>query len=153
MFKKYDIDADASIEVKPMIDTLFATRKVFPDTIKALDMLRQRGVDFVIGSTTDTDSITYFLKENSLVFSRVFTSEDLKVYKPHAKFYNSILKQTGWNVEECLFVGDSIVDDVFGPQSIGMRAVLLDRNGSYDINSEIIPDYVINSLCELAEIL
>ena len=149
MFIKYRVDADAAIEVKPMIEILFANRKMFPDTGNALHMLQQLGVDCVIGSNTDTDSITYFLNENKLSVSKVFTSEDMKVYKPKPQFYDTILKQTGWDKEECLFVGDNLIDDVYGPQSIGMKAVLVDRKKMYSNESKIYPDYIVNSLEEL----
>lgn len=153
MFDRYNIAADATIEVAPMIDTLFATRKVFPETLDTLDNLKQMCIDCVIGSTTDTDSILHFLKHNKLSVSKVFTSEDMKVYKPQPRFYTTIIEQTGWNIDDCLFVGDNIIDDVFGPQSVGMKAALVDRNMKYKNESDIIPDYIISSLSELIEIV
>lgn len=153
MFKKYNVEADAAIEVKPMIDTLFASRKVFPETLDTIEALKKKGVDCVIGSTTDTDSIIHFLEENNLVIANVFTSEEMEVYKPHKRFYNTILERTGWKVEDCLFVGDNIIDDVYGPQSIGMNVALIDRQNVFDKQSDIQPDYIIHSLDELVEIV
>ena len=153
MFKRYGIEADASIEVEPMIKTLFADRRAFADTKETLNKLSQMGIEYVIGSTTDTDSIMYYLELNDLKTDKVFTSEDMKVYKPDPLFYTTILKETGWGADECIFVGDNLTDDVMGPQSVGMKAILLDRANVYTADSKIKPDYVINSLTELSESL
>lgn len=151
MFKRYGIEADASIEVEPMIKTLFADRRAFADTKETLNKLSKMGIEYVIGSTTDTDSIMYYLELNDLKTDKVFTSEDMKVYKPDPLFYTTILKETGWGADECIFVGDNLTDDVMGPQSVGMKAILLDRANVYTADSKIKPDYVINSLTELSE--
>ena len=137
-----------------MIKTLFGERKAFHEVKETLQILRESGIEYAIGSTTDTDSLLYFLKENDLFFERIYTSENMKVYKPEKKFYETILEMSGWNVNECLFIGDNLVDDVAGPQSIGMKAILIDRDGKY-IESEaaIRPDYVIHSLMDIQRIL
>lgn len=153
-FLKYNISADASKEVEPMIRSLFGERHAFPDVTETLRMLDEAGVEYAIGSTTDTDSLQYFLDLNRLTFEHVFTSEDMKVYKPDKRFYERILALSGWNLDECLFVGDNIVDDVKGPKSIGMKAVLLDRKGSFDeAGADVKPDYVIRSLTELEKLI
>ena len=40
-----------------------------------------------------------------------------------------------------------------GPQAIGMKAVLLDRKGKFDKDSDIKPDYIITTLTELLQIV
>ena len=149
LFKRYGIQADPRVEVGPMIDSLFATRPLFPDVRKTLDELDQRGIDYAIASTTDTDSLLHYLKEAELSVPLVFTSEDLQIYKPDPRFYQTILDRTGWDVSECLFVGDSPEDDVFGPAAVGMPAILLDRKGSH----QDFPHPRIGSLTKLTEYL
>ncbi|MBR1598948.1 MAG: HAD family hydrolase [Lachnospiraceae bacterium] len=151
MFLKYGIKADASKEVEPMIRTLFSQRIVFPETRELLHGLDDKGVEYAIGSTTDTDSILHYLSLNKLNIKKIYTSEDMQVYKPNPLFYTTILKSCGWNVDECIFVGDNLIDDIKGPQSIGMKTVLIDRNRKYRA-SDVMPDYVINSLLELNDI-
>ena len=149
-FVQYGIAADASKEVKPMIRSLFAERFVFSDVHETLAKLASENVDIAIGSTTDTDSLLYYLKLNQLSFSHIYTSENMQVYKPDIKFYKTILSRSGWLAENCLFVGDSYIDDVCGPQKVGMKTVLLDRKALYK-DSELLPrpDFVIHSLLEL----
>ena len=144
---------DAEMAVKPMIDTLFGKRDAFPETIETLKILDNMGIQYAIGSTTDTDSLMHFLDINGMKIANVFTSEDLRMYKPSPEFYRAILQKMGWDVSESLFVGDNLVDDVAGPKAIGMKAVLLDRNETYPMNTEIKPDFVISSLIELIPIV
>lgn len=151
-FAQYGIAADASKEVKPMIRSLFAERLVFPDVHEALERLEN--VDIAIGSTTDTDSLLYYLELNHLSFSHIYTSENMQVYKPDEKFYKTILRRSGWLAEECLFVGDSYLDDVCGPKKVGMKTVLLDRKKLYkDTERSPQPDFVIHSLLELVNVM
>lgn len=151
-FAQYGIAADASKEVKPMIRSLFAERLVFPDVHEALERLEN--VDIAIGSTTDTDSLLYYLELNHLSFSQIFTSENMQVYKPDEEIYKTILRRSGWLAEECLFVGDSYMDDVCGPQKVGMKTVLLDRKALYkDTERSPQPDFVIHSLLELVNVM
>ena len=150
MFAGYGIAADASVEVKPMIETLFSDRRVFADVKETLEKLAHKGIEYAIGSTTDTDSLLYYLKLNDLKFDRIYTSEDMKVYKPDPLFYKEILSRSGWKAEGCLFVGDSYVDDVCGPWKVGMKTALIDRKGTFHINETgRKPDYVIRTLLEL----
>ena len=83
----------------------------------------------------------------------VFTSEDLRVYKPYPLFYKTILQKMEWDVSESIFVGDNLIDDVAGPKAVGMKAILIDRNDKFSENSIIKPDYVITSLKELVTIV
>ena len=61
MFAYNGVKADAEIEVLPMTEILFGERKVFPDTVEALEMLDEMDIDYAIGSTTDTDSLMHMI--------------------------------------------------------------------------------------------
>lgn len=153
-FGKYGIIADEKIEVKPMIESLFSERSIFEDVETVLQKLSEIGIDYAIGSTTDTDSIKYHLQLNELKINQVFTSEDMKVYKPKEEFYSIIIQKTRWDASECMFVGDSYEDDVCGPKSVGMKTALLDRKGTYNKSLfSLQPDYIIHNLYELIQIL
>lgn len=153
-FAQYGIEADAAKEVKPMIRSLFAERIVFPDVHEAIERLTKENVDIAIGSTTDTDSLLYYLELNHLSFSNIYTSEKMQVYKPDEKFYKTILHRSGWLAEECLFVGDSYLEDVCGPKKVGMKTVLLDRKALYKATERSPqPDFVIHSLLELENVM
>ena len=161
LFEKYGIKKDGRLEVKPYIDMLFGDRKIFPDAASCIGELKAMGLDVVVGSTTDNDVLKHHIDMYGLSFMDCFTSEDFRVYKPDPVFYRSILEKTGWEPFECLFVGDSLGDDVFGPKAEGMKAVWLNRKGksygdafkSSKVKKEYPPDAVITSLSELPDLV
>ena len=161
LFGKYGIAADGYAEVKPYIDMLFGDRKIFSDAKKCIEDLEAMGLDVVVGSTTDNDVLEHHINMYGLRFDDLFTSEDFRVYKPHPEFYRSILEKTGWTAEECLFIGDSLGDDVFGPRALGMHAIWLNRKGkaygdafkSDSIEKEYPPDIIVMSLSEVPELV
>ncbi len=56
----------------------------------------------------------------------------------------------GVSAKEALFIGDSYVDDVWGPMQIGMKAILVDRKHSFlDIGKVVLPSRVVCSLEEI----
>lgn len=50
--------------------------------------------------------------------------------------------------KEVLFVGDSLIDDVLGPQKLGIKTCWLNRK-NLKIDHEIRPDFIVNNLNEL----
>lgn len=148
LFDQYGITEDAKVQIKPMIDSLY-NRRVFEDTIPAIQKLQTK-YNLAIGSTSDTEPLIYNMKLNQLEIDQVFTSEMLKAYKPTPEFFKKILDQLEWQVEETIYVGDSLLDDIQGPKGIGMKAILLDRNNRY-LNQilESEPDMIISSLADL----
>ena len=51
--------------------------------------------------------------------------------KPHDSIFRALLARLGVEPEEAVMVGDTVEDDVEGALAVGMRAVLLDREGRY----------------------
>ena len=90
---------------------------------------------------------------NDNKYSEILKGKTAVMFFPDSSIRTRVTFETGWDVCECLFVGDSLVDDVKGPQNIGMKAALLDRNHKYSDSSDIKPDYIIHSLSELTEIV
>jgi HAD superfamily hydrolase (TIGR01549 family) len=68
--------------------------------------------------------------------------------KPHASIFRAVLDLLGAEPAESVMVGDTIADDVEGALALGMRAILLDREGTR-------PDFEprIESLNELLPLL
>ncbi len=60
--------------------------------------------------------------------------------KPHPSIYRHALDQLDVAPAEAVFVGDKLRVDVFGPQKIGMRAVLLASPYRVEADPEITPD-------------
>lgn len=149
LYNLYNIKGDYKKDVKIMLDTL-GKRKAFPEAREVLEYLSQKYV-IAIGSTTDTAPLLSDINNNHLNVSKIFTSESLRVYKPRREFYDRILAELNVNADEALFVGDSPIDDVVGPQRAGMRACWINRLGN--TAGDISPDFEINKLSELFDIL
>jgi len=91
------------------------------------------------------------LKRNGVNVDKVYTSESLMCYKPSEQFYKIILNENSLINDEVLFVGDSLIDDVFGPSKINIKTCWLNRN-KY-AKRTITPDCEIHSLIELTHII
>ena len=149
LYNLYSINGDYEKDVRIMLDTL-GKRKAFPETCEVLELLSQKYI-VAIGSTSDTAPLLSDINNNHLNVAKVFTSEALRVYKPRKEFYEKILAELNVSADEALFVGDSLIDDVEGPQNAGLRACWINRRGG--TAGEHHPDFEINDLRELSDIL
>lgn len=148
LYAEYKIDGDADTDVEIML-SLQGTRDTFPETAEAVKTLR-RNYTVCIGSTTDTKPLMTDIERSGITFDGVFTSEMMKCYKPHPKFYLTILESLKLSPHEVLFVGDTPENDVEGPQRVGMKTCLIDRKG---ICHSSCPDYTVSDLRELFDIV
>lgn len=84
-------------------------------------------------------------------FEKVILSEDLGVQKPRPEIFYFALSATQSELQESLMIGDSWEADVTGAHNIGMGQVFYNvaRLGEFPF----IPDYQIDSLKELMELL
>lgn len=150
LYERFNIDSDYKADVIPMLNSLY-NRKAFDDTATTIEKLSEC-YDIVIGSNTDSEPLLQNLNYNNLSIEKIFTSENLRCYKPSLKFYKQILLRTGYNADEALFVGDSLNEDVLAPQQSGMKACWINRKRIKN-DTTIIPDYHIETLFELPKIM
>ena|GEM_PF-412122 len=150
LFEKYSINGIPENAVSFMINSLTG-RKVFPDTNDVLSSLSQK-YTVCIGSTSDTEPLLENIRINGMNLNHIFTSQSLKVYKPQRAFYEKILSTLKISPAEAVFVGDSLIDDVMGPQQLGIYSVWLNRLKTPN-NTNIIPDATIDTLYELPDLL
>lgn len=152
VYEMYNINEDYKEDVKIMLDTL-GKRKAFEETKEALELLAKE-YKIYIGSTTDTEPLMQDLENNNInIFDGIHTSESLQEYKPKKEFYIKILEQISLSPEEVIFVGDSLNDDIFGPQNVGIKSVLIDRKDKYSAENSIKPDAIIKSLLDLPKVI
>ena len=52
--------------------------------------------------------------------------------KPHRSIFEAALWRSTPAPDEAAMVGDSYADDIEGARALGMRAILLDRDGVHD---------------------
>ncbi|MEX2081150.1 MAG: HAD family hydrolase [Dehalococcoidia bacterium] len=122
----------------------------------ALATFRQAGLALVAVSNTTTSPalLKAFLEEVGLLesFDALVFSIELGVRKPHERMYREALGRAGVAPKEALFVGDRVREDVVGPQSCGIHAVLTHEFRQEDPGSAQ-PTAIVGSLAEVLELV
>jgi len=147
-YDRYGIKRKAEADTDSMLAAAFE-RKAFDEVREVIAELRKKYKVF-IGSNTDNDALDAVMKKNKVSVDKVYTSENLRCYKPNPEFFRKILEENGLKPDNVLFVGDSISDDILGPKALGIKTVLIDREG---IGIGAGQDHTIGNLCELLKIL
>jgi len=122
---------------------------LYDDVLPCFERLRAAGVRLGLVSNTSRD-----LDEIMAAFALVeyvevaVASVELGVAKPSPAIFGAALVHAGVLAGETVMVGDSVEDDVKGALACGMGAVLLDRDGRYDL-----PLPTIRTLADLPAVL
>jgi putative hydrolase of the HAD superfamily len=104
--------------------------EAFSDVVPALRELRERGLRLVVVSNWDC-SLAEWLERAGLggLFDDAVSSAVVGVAKPAAAVFKAGLELAGCTVAEAVHVGDSLKNDVEGARAIGLRAILVQRDG------------------------
>ena len=143
-YDRYHINRSAENDADSLLSEAFR-REAYPEIKTVLNELMKEYQVF-IGSNTDNDVLESVMAKNDIAVQKVYTSENLKCYKPSSQFFTQILADNGFSANEVLFVGDSITDDIMGPKAIGMKTIWIDRNR---IGGDFGQDHTIADLNEL----
>ena len=103
---------------------------LYDDVPDVLRRLHARGLTIGLISNTQR-CLSSFESHFALdgLFSVMVSSAAHGYMKPHPSIFQTALQQAGVAAEESMMVGDSLKHDVLGARSLGMRAILLSRNG------------------------
>jgi 2-haloalkanoic acid dehalogenase type II len=123
--------------------------KPFPDAFPALARLAEDGHVVVIVSNWDC-SLPDWLGPTGLLdhVAGVVTSADAGAAKPDRRIFERGLALAGARPEEAVHVGDSVENDVAGARALGIRPVLVARDGAAPEGVEAV-----GSLAELPALL
>jgi putative hydrolase of the HAD superfamily len=89
----------------------------------------------------------------SPLFHQVFVGGDFARGKPDQAIFHAALAAASCRPDQAIHVGDSLVHDIAGACSVGMRSVWLNRKGAPSVESPHTPDFHISSLENLLECL
>jgi len=101
---------------------------VFDDVISAIDRLRGLGIRVGVLSNASSDLVDLLDRLGllrHLDFTVVSALERTK--KPDRRIFEPALRCAGTVPDETVHVGDMYIEDVLGPQHIGVRALLMER--------------------------
>jgi putative hydrolase of the HAD superfamily len=104
--------------------------ELYDDALVVLQWLRERGLKIGLLSNSSRD-LDEFVAHHRLDVDAVLTSHAHGKTKPHESIFRELLDRLGVEPAEAVMVGDTIEDDIDGARAVGMRAVLLDREGRY----------------------
>ena len=128
-----DVDLETSGRVWANVQEIPHGFVLFDDVLPVLDMLKLR--ELTLGTLTnigwdrwDIDQICEDLGLASYL-DFVITSSEVGRGKPHPPIFLAALERAEVGPAEALMVGDSYSSDVQGARGVGIRPLLLDREG------------------------
>jgi len=101
---------------------------LYEDALPALDELRRHDLKIGLISNGQRD-LDEFATHHDLDVDAIVGSKAHGRVKPHASIFIAALRALDVTPEEVTMVGDSYEDDIEGARAIGIRAILLDRDG------------------------
>jgi putative hydrolase of the HAD superfamily len=101
---------------------------LYPDARPVLEELRAAGLRIALVSNTGRD-LPAFVQHHRLDVDVAIASRAHGHTKPHPSIFEAALEMLGVAAADAVMVGDSIEDDIEGAAQVGMRAILLDRDG------------------------
>jgi len=112
---------------------------LYDDTVPVLEALRGHGLRLGLISNGQRD-LEEFARHHLLDVDVAVGSKSHGRTKPHASIFETALAGLGVAASEAVMVGDSYADDIEGARSLGMRAILLDRDERYPEEDDRITD-------------
>jgi putative hydrolase of the HAD superfamily len=101
---------------------------LYEDALPAIEELRRH--DLRIGLVTNGQrDLEEFVEHHALRVDAMVGSKAHGRIKPHPAIFEAALEALGVEAGETAMVGDSYEDDIEGARALGMRAILLDREG------------------------
>ncbi len=113
--------------------------ELYDDALPTLEALRARGLKIGLLSNTARD-LDAFVAHHGLSVDAVLTSRAHGKTKPHETIFRRMLELLDVAPDEAVMVGDTVEDDIEGAHAVGMRALLVDREGRYGEDVESLDD-------------
>lgn len=123
---------------------------VFDDVAPSMALLRAQGVTVRIASNFDgrLRSVVAGLPTLADWAESAIISSEIGCRKPHPAFFKEACFRLGLPPDRVLFIGDDVENDYRGPLRVGLRAALVDRDGTLTNDA---PSY--SSLVELVAVV
>src|SRR5918912_3158182 len=103
---------------------------LYEDALPVLEELRRLGLSLALVSNGVRD-LDDFVLHHGLDVDAAVSSRQHGWIKPHETIFRAALERLGVEAREAAVVGDSLEDDIEGARALGMRAVLVDREGRF----------------------
>jgi HAD superfamily hydrolase (TIGR01662 family) len=104
--------------------------ELYDDVLPALAALRAAGLQIGLVSNSARDVHDFALHHELAIDAGISSFHHGKT-KPHASIFRAVLDLLEVTPAEAAMVGDAVEDDVQGALALGMRAILVDRDGQH----------------------
>src|SRR3954447_17559338 len=124
-------DADSAYDCAVEITRAWehhANFELYDDVPAAPATLRSAGLGIGLVSNSARD-VREFARHHGLDVDAGISSFHHGHTKPHASIFRAVLELLGVEPGGAVMVGDTIADDIEGALALGMRAILIDRDG------------------------
>jgi putative hydrolase of the HAD superfamily len=113
--------------------------ELFEDVLPVLEELRRADLRIGVVSNGIRD-LTEFVAHHRLDVDAVVDSRSHGRVKPHPTIFQAALIELGVTPDDAVMVGDSVEEDIEGARALGMRAILIDRDGRHPHVAERLTD-------------
>jgi len=143
------VSRDIALQVLAKLQKYNWTYKIYDDSLPTLKDLRKRGftIGLISNVVQDMDSLYSELGLKSYLDFKI-TSAEVGYDKPHPEIFQAALRKSKVKAQEAIHVGDQYELDIVGAQSVGIKALLIDRNNHF---TEITNCPRIQSLAEIRD--
>ena len=128
LFTRFGLRGDVDACIDAAFDE-YRHAKAYPEVHAVLREL-EADVALAVVSNMDTMVLLEALHNNGLSFTFIVTSEEEQRYKPSRSIFERAIRYLGLPPANILHVGDSYLEDVVGPATVGMGSVLIRRSGA-----------------------
>lgn len=130
---------------------------VAPEAISTLRELRQRGYKLgLVSNFCNLPEVAYEnIRQVGLLeyFDQTVLSCEAGLRKPALALYQQMLDRLDVPGEATIFVGDRLIEDVQGPQKLGMRGVQTRQFRQDEPNPQIKPDAIVDRLDQILDLV
>lgn len=157
ILKTYKIGLSDNI-IQTIVDNVWKdfirNNKLYPDAIYALNQLKQSGYELGLITDGEPNIVDGILQKHNLTnfFNIKVISGKIQVFKPNPLLFYEAINLAKCKPSEGVYVGDSEMD-VKGAVEVGLITVIVSRNEIPDPGIGIRPDFRMNSLFELPELI
>jgi HAD superfamily hydrolase (TIGR01549 family) len=111
---------------------------LYDDALPTLTALRAHGLRIGLISNGQRD-LEEFAEHHGRDVDVAIGSKHHGFVKPHPSIFERALAALDVAADEVAMVGDSLADDVAGARALGIRAILVDRDGRHPAGPDVIP--------------
>ncbi len=133
---------------------LYKELSPYPEVKECLDALKSKKIKIAILSNGTPDLLKGLVESNNIqsYFDNIISVEDVKIYKPDPKVYEMPIKKYNCKPENICFLSSNTWD-VSGGGAFGYNAVWVNRFNKIFDKLGYNPQYIINNLNQLPELV